>query len=122
MPYPSPLWKPPSDATRQEMWTPPAPPHSQPWAGWVDHSIKLSDRRTEQLEAEVLAIGQELERRRAIIDEAKQAREQSLVAMIEPLRPHMWKLAVGFCFILYSWMSTGRLPAIQEIRSVLGLG
>lgn len=101
-------------------WSPPPPPHSQPWADYVGHNLHTLHFRVHESQQVIAEIQAELERRAMYVE----ARERAAVPawIIEAIKQHLTKILIGLGFVAYTWFTTGHLPAVPEISELLRKG
>lgn len=97
-------------------WAPPAPHHSRPWADWVHHTFDHHHDMIRDLHEEVTEQGQELERRRILIE----ARQNSLWSkLLASAGPQLGKIVFGLLCLLITYLLTGQPPDPAAVKAVL---
>lgn len=103
------------EATRPPpVWTPEPPPHSQPWAGWVNHHIHGTSQSISDLQEQMEEMQDELDRRQTYIDAHKKAQER----LWGPLKQHGKWIVIAILYVALSTIATGRLPTLKEFLEI----
>lgn len=96
----------------------PPPPHSVPWASWVNHVLASRERRLRQIEGEIRAQAAEMERRRLLLEERGRTVTRWM-AFFASLTRNGVLVLIGALYLILSYIVTGAVPTLSDIIKIL---